>query len=34
MSRLEESTSRKTLSPVELGLVWVPWKWKFAVVEP
>ncbi len=24
----------RTLSPVVLGVVWVPWKWRFAVLEP
>ena len=23
-----------TLSPVVLGVVWVPWKWMFEVLEP
>src|SRR3954449_8983437 len=25
---------RYTLSPVPLGLVWVPWKWMFPVLDP
>src|SRR5205085_11641266 len=34
LERGEGRISMKTLSPVEFGLVCVPWKWIFAVLEP